>query len=146
MKLHAYDIVITKTPLYCTKICLFVSVCPSYIPNIDLPVYSGKQIVKGDLRIFSSNKSFLLRKRIMEVSPNHLLLQMESNNFRLSCIRFWKERIKIISKSNLTIQNNLHIMLHQIGMHVSGGEEIDIGRFSKSRKDSAIKRIIFAMF
>ena len=36
-------------------------------------------------------------------------------------------------------------MLYQIGMHVSGGEEIDIGRFSKSRKDSAIKRIIFAM-
>ena len=25
----------------------------------------------------------------MEVSPNHLLLQMESNSLRLSCIRFW---------------------------------------------------------
>ena len=25
----------------------------------------------------------------MEVSPNHLLLQMESKSFRLSCIRFW---------------------------------------------------------
>lgn len=24
----------------------------------------------------------------MEVSPNHLLLQMESNSFKLSCIRF----------------------------------------------------------
>merc|ERR1712001_291484 len=52
------------------------------------PAYSGKQIVRADLRIFSSKRSFLLRKRMMEVSPNHLLLQMESNSFRLSCIRF----------------------------------------------------------
>lgn len=59
-------------------------------PEITVPVYSGKQIVSGDLRIFSSNRSFLFKKRMMEVSPNHLLLQMESNNFRLSCIRFWK--------------------------------------------------------
>ena len=34
----------------------------------------------------SSNKSFLLRKRMMEVSTNHLLLQMESNSFMLSII------------------------------------------------------------
>ena len=45
-------------------------------------------MVRGDLRIFSSKRSFLLRKRMMEVSPNHLLLQIESNNFKLSCIRF----------------------------------------------------------
>ncbi len=55
---------------------------------LHLPVYSGKQIVNGDLRIFSSNKSFLLRKRMMDVSPNHLLLQMESKSFKLSCMRF----------------------------------------------------------
>ena len=61
-----------------------------------LPVYSGKQIVSGDLRIFSSNKSFLFRKRMIEVSPNHLLLQIESNNLRLSCIRFWKKKKKEI--------------------------------------------------
>ena len=55
----------------------------------DSPEYSGKQIESGDFRIFSSKRSFLLRKRMMEVSPNHLLLQMESNSFKLSCIRFW---------------------------------------------------------
>ena len=52
----------------------------------DSPEYSGKQIESGDFRIFSSKRSFLLRKRMMEVSPNHLLLQMESNNFMLSFI------------------------------------------------------------
>jgi len=45
--------------------------------------------VRGDFLIFSSKRSFLLRKRIMDVSVNHLLLQMESNNLRLSCIRFY---------------------------------------------------------
>ncbi len=53
-----------------------------------LPVYSGKQMVRGDFLIFSSKRSFLLRKRMMEVSVNHLLLQMESKSLRLSCIRF----------------------------------------------------------
>ena len=52
----------------------------------DLPEYSGKQMVRADFLIFSSNKSFLFRKRIMEVSTNHLLLQMESNSFMLSII------------------------------------------------------------
>lgn len=46
-------------------------------------------MVRGLLLIFSSNRSFLFRKRIMEVSVNHLLLQMLSNSFILSCIRFW---------------------------------------------------------
>ena len=55
-----------------------------------LPVYSGKQIVNGDLRIFSSNRSFLFKNKMIEVSPNHLLLQIESNSFKLSCIRFCK--------------------------------------------------------
>jgi len=62
------------------------------LENIGLgkqPVYSGKQIVNGDFWIFASKRSFLFRKRMMEVSVNHLLLQMESNSFRLSCIRFW---------------------------------------------------------
>ena len=62
-----------------------------------LPVYSGKQIVNGLLRIFSSNKSFLFKNKIIEVSVNHLLLQMESNSFKDSCIRFWnwkKRKIK----------------------------------------------------
>lgn len=58
--------------------------------RIAVPVYSGKQIVNGLLRIFSSNKSFLFKNRIIEVSVNHLLLQIESNNFSDSCIRFWK--------------------------------------------------------
>ena len=54
-----------------------------------IPVYSGKQTFNADFLIFSSNRSFLLRNKIMEVSVNHLLLQMESNNFILSIIRFW---------------------------------------------------------
>ena len=45
-------------------------------------------MVSGDLTIFSANRSFLLRKRIIEVSSNHLLLQIESNSFILSIIRF----------------------------------------------------------
>lgn len=63
-----------------------------------LPAYSGKQIVRGDFRIFSSKRSFLFRKRMIEVSVNHLLLQIESNNFKLSCIRFCKmsERYYVI--------------------------------------------------
>lgn len=59
--------------------------------NASLPVYSGKQMVNGDLVIFSANRSFLLRKRIIDVSVNHLLLQMESKSFMLSIIRFWKK-------------------------------------------------------
>ena len=58
----------------------------------DLPVYSGKHIVREDFLIFSSNRSFLLRKRMIDVSVNHLLLQIESNNFKLSCIRFCKRK------------------------------------------------------
>lgn len=53
-----------------------------------IPVYSEKQTVRDDFFIFSSNKSFLLRNSIIDVSVNHLLLQMESKSFRLSCIRF----------------------------------------------------------
>jgi len=60
-----------------------------------LPVYSGKQMVSGDFLIFSSNRSFLLRKRIIDVSVNHLLLQIESNSFRDSCMRFCKTQINI---------------------------------------------------
>jgi len=52
------------------------------------PVYSGKQRVNGDFLIFSSNRSFLLRNNMMDVSVNHLLLQVELNRRRLSCIRF----------------------------------------------------------
>lgn len=71
-----------------------------FFKSKNLPVYSGKHIVREDFLIFSSNRSFLLRKRMMEVSVNHLLLQIESNNFKLSCIRFWnginKQYIKIL--------------------------------------------------
>lgn len=68
-----------------------------------LPVYSGKQIVSGLLRIFSSNRSFLFRNRIIDVSVNHLLLQIESNNFKDSCIRFcgwWR----LVSDYNIELQ------------------------------------------
>ena len=53
-----------------------------------LPTYSGKQIVSFDFPIFSSKRSFLFRKRIIDVWTNHLLLQIESNNFILSIILF----------------------------------------------------------
>jgi len=52
--------------------------------------------VSGDFLIFSSNKSFLFRKRIIDVSVNHLLLQMESNSFMLSIIRFYVIAIKTV--------------------------------------------------
>lgn len=41
--------------------------------------------------IFSANRSFLFRKSIIEVSVNHLLLQIESKSFILSIIRFYKK-------------------------------------------------------
>ena len=36
-----------------------------------LPVYSGKQMVKGLFLIFSSKRSFLLRNNIIDVRTNH---------------------------------------------------------------------------
>lgn len=57
-------------------------------PLFALPVYSGKQIINEDFLIFSSKMSFLLRKRMMDVPVNHLLLQMLSNSFSDSCMRF----------------------------------------------------------
>lgn len=59
-----------------------------------IPGYSGKQIVNGERLIFSSNRSFLFKNKIILVSVNHLLLQIESNNFNDSCIRFCKKKIK----------------------------------------------------
>lgn len=53
-----------------------------------IPEYSGKQTVNGLLRIFSSNKSFLFKNNIIDVSTNHLLLQIESNSFIDSIILF----------------------------------------------------------
>ena len=63
--------------------------------KMNLPVYSGNAMVSGDLMIFSAKRSFLLRKRIMEVSSNHLLLQIESNSFILSIIRFYYEQQQV---------------------------------------------------
>lgn len=70
-----------------------------------VPVYSGKQIVSGDFEIFSLKISFLFRNKIMEVSMNHLLLQMESNNLRDSCIRFCNTNKSCMSQE-------LHTDLH----------------------------------
>ena len=53
-----------------------------------LPSYSGKQTVKGTCWIFDRKISVLFKKRTKEVFANHLLLQIESNNTILSCIRF----------------------------------------------------------
>ena len=67
------------------------------------PVYSGKQMASGDLVILFSKMSFLLRKRMMEVSLNHLLLQMESNSFRDSCMRFCRREISKVLTGFKTI-------------------------------------------
>lgn len=61
-------------------------------PTRHPPVYSGKQMVRGDFLIFSPKRSFLLRKRMMEVSMKNLLLQMESKSMRDSCMRFCSPR------------------------------------------------------
>ncbi|TNN49498.1 hypothetical protein EYF80_040292 [Liparis tanakae] len=45
-------------------------------------------MLSADFLIFSANRSFLLRKRMMEVSMKNLLLQIESNSIRDSCMRF----------------------------------------------------------
>lgn len=46
-------------------------------------------MVIGENTTFSSNRSFLFKKSITEVSVNHSLLTIESNSFRLSIIRFY---------------------------------------------------------
>ena len=53
----------------------------------------------------------------MEVSPNHLLLQIESNNFKLSCIRFWKGKDAFLFSRNV--------------LHCASKEVVSLGRGSK---------------
>lgn len=78
--------------------------------NSFLPAYSEKQMVSGDLRIFSSKRSFLFKKRIIEVSVNHLLLQIESNSFKLSCIRFCEKITIVYSYIELQLSQNKGII------------------------------------
>lgn len=70
----------------------------------DSPGYSGKQIVSGDFLIFSANRSFLLRKRMMEVSMKNLLLQMESKSMSDSCMRFCRKNKKVSSVAMQRVQ------------------------------------------
>ena len=65
------------------------------------PEYSGKQMVRGEWWILSSNRSFLFRKRMMEVSTNHLLLQMESKSFMLSIILREKNKLCLASERSI---------------------------------------------
>ncbi len=51
-----------------------------------IPVYSGKQTAKSTLWILSSKRSFLFKKRIIDVSMNHLLLHISLKSLRDSCI------------------------------------------------------------
>lgn len=60
----------------------------AYWINALLPVYSGKQMVNGEREIFSSNKSFLFKNKMIDVSTNHFELHIESNNFIDSIMRF----------------------------------------------------------
>ena len=68
----------------------------------DSPWKSGKHILSGEFIIFSSNKSFLFRNSMIDVSVNHLLLQIESNNFILSIIRFYKKKLHRYSDMSYT--------------------------------------------
>ena len=52
----------------------------------------------GEYVIFSLNRSFLLRKSMMAVFSNHLLLQIDWNNTMLSCIRFCR-KITVLDNS-----------------------------------------------
>jgi len=76
-----------------------------------VPLYSGKQMASGDVRILSANKSFLLRNRIMDVSMNQRLLQIESNNFMLSAIRFCQQKYRFSTQKQLapTITESLSL-------------------------------------
>lgn len=55
------------------------------------PLKSWKTSASGTSLIFSSKRSLLLRKRMTEVSRNHLLLRMELNSRKASSKRFWRE-------------------------------------------------------
>ena len=71
-------------------------------------------MVRGDFLIFSSKRSFLLRKRMMDVSVNHLLLQIESKSFKLSCIRFCRGKKQIFTnKVNLCLLKNIIISIEK---------------------------------
>ena len=59
--------------------------------HINIPLKSGNTSGNGRSLIFCSKRSFLLRKRMTEVSRNHLLFRMELNSLRASSIRFWRE-------------------------------------------------------
>ncbi len=80
----------------------YIHVCITLVP-----VYSGKQILSGDFTIFSAKRSFLLRKRMMDVSAKNLLLHIESKSVRDSCIRFCREERDNI-ESNTFGFFNLH--------------------------------------
>ncbi len=84
---------------------------------MSLPVYSGKQILKGDFLILSSNMSFLLRKRMMEVSVNHLLLQMLSNSFKDSFMRFCRKKNKTsFTDMHPQIRTHTHLLSYKWGL------------------------------
>ena len=114
-----YDWRREKRPTFCSL--LFCATNWAWIYSLasvysSLPWYSGKHFLnsiernvasvesrrietylKLDRVIFSANKSFLFKKRIMDVLTNHLLLQIESNNRRDSCIRL------VVSSSTRTL-------------------------------------------
>ena len=73
--------------------CNHSAISTKRILRNDSPEYSGKQLVSGERLIFSSKRSFLLRKRMMDVSTNHLLLQIESNRRIDSIMRFCRASV-----------------------------------------------------
>ena len=63
-----------------------------------------------DRVIFSAKRSFLFKKRIIDVLTNHLLLQIESNKRRDSCIRF------VVSSSTKTWSYSLKATINMIAV------------------------------
>ena len=57
----------------------------------NIPLKSGNPSGSGLSLIFCSNRSFLWRNRITEVSRNHLLLRIELKNHKASSIQFYRK-------------------------------------------------------
>ena len=83
-----------------------------FISEQTVPLYSGKQMASGDVRILSANKSFLFRNRITDVSINQRLLQIESNSFMLSAIRFCQQKYHCSLPDITSSYNASHRICH----------------------------------
>lgn len=82
---------------------IFSSKKPPFPQKKAQPLYSGKARVSGECVIFAANRSFLLRKRIIEVLMNQRELHIDSNNRIDSTIRFCKGKLYEVSSFNFQL-------------------------------------------